>query len=61
MLALTRRCMETILIGADITIQVIYIKPDKVRLAIEAPRDVRILRGELANIETDPGSRMESV
>ena len=53
MLALTRRRLETIQIGPDITIQVIEIKPDKVRIAIEAPRDVKILRGEVKDRDAE--------
>ena len=53
MLAITRRPRETVLIGDDIVIQIIEIKGDKVRLAIDAPRDVKILRGELQDRDTE--------
>lgn len=47
MLVLSRKATERIHIGDDITIQVRRIAGNRVTLAIEAPRDVRILRGEL--------------
>ncbi|MEN1679641.1 MAG: carbon storage regulator [Planctomycetota bacterium] len=47
MLVLSRKATERIHIGEDITIQVRRIAGNRVTLAIEAPRDVRILRGEL--------------
>lgn len=51
MLVLSRKAMESLQIGPDIVVTVIRIAGDKVRLAISAPRDVRILRTELV----DPG------
>ena len=47
MLVLTRHKNESIQIGGDITIVVVDIRGDKVRLGIEAPRDTSIHRGEL--------------
>lgn len=47
MLVLTRKPQETIRIGDGITITVIKTKGQGVRLGIEAPEDVSILRGEL--------------
>lgn len=47
MLALTRRSGEKIMLGDDIVITVVDIKGDSVRLAIQAPREVKIYRGEL--------------
>lgn len=47
MLALTRKCGEKIMIGDNIVITVVDIKGDSVRLAIQAPREVKIFRGEL--------------
>ena len=47
MLALTRKIGERILIGDDIILTIVDIKGDNVRLAIEAPKAVRIYRGEL--------------
>ncbi len=47
MLVLTRKPQEKIRIGDDIVITVIKTKGQGVRLGIEAPSDVSILRGEL--------------
>lgn len=47
MLVLSRKTLQRIQIGGDITIIVTEIKPNCVRLAIEAPRGVSIVRGEL--------------
>jgi carbon storage regulator len=47
-LTLSRREEEVILIGGDIEVMVVKIKGEKVCLAISAPKEVRILRKELA-------------
>lgn len=47
MLILRRRVGETLLIGDDIKVTVTDIYEGGVRLAIEAPREVSILRAEL--------------
>ena len=47
MLVLTRRTGETILIGDDIEITVLVVDGNQIRVGIDAPEDVRILRGEL--------------
>lgn len=47
MLVLTRKQNEGILIGSDIVITVINIEGDKIRLGIEAPKNVRVIREEL--------------
>lgn len=48
MLVLSRKVRERILIGRDIELVVVRIQGSEVRLGIEAPREVVILRGELA-------------
>ncbi len=47
MLVLYRKKGDSILIGEDITLTVVESSSDGVRLAIDAPRDVAILRKEL--------------
>ncbi len=47
MLVLTRKLNEQIQIGNDITITVVRVKGNTVRVGIDAPRDVRIVRAEL--------------
>jgi carbon storage regulator CsrA len=48
MLVLTRKYQEKIRIGENITITVLRTKGKAVRLGIEAPADVPVIRGELA-------------
>ena len=47
MLVLTRKLQERICIGNNITVTVLRVKGQQVRIGIEAPRDVRVIRGEL--------------
>ena len=47
MLVLSRKKNEQIHLGDDITVTVVDIRGDKVRLGITAPRDVSIHRGEI--------------
>ena len=47
MLVLSRKKSETIIIDGRITIEVVQVKGKGVRLGINAPDNVRILRGEL--------------
>jgi carbon storage regulator CsrA len=48
MLVLTRKSDQKIQIGENITVTVIEVKGRYVRLGIEAPRSVRIVRSEIA-------------
>lgn len=59
MLVLSRKPGEKILIGPDITIRVVRIGPNNVRLGIEAPRDVNIVREEV-RAEIEQAERPES-
>ena len=47
MLVLTRKPRQQIMIGDNIIINVVEVQGDNVRIAIEAPRDVKIYRGEI--------------
>ena len=47
MLVLSRKKDEKIVIGDNITVMVIEIRGDKVRLGIEAPREVSVHREEV--------------
>lgn len=52
MLVLTRKPGETIILGDSITLTLVDVRGGRVCIGIEAPRDVRIHRGEvLAAIE----------
>ena len=48
MLVLTRKQTETIQIGENIIVKVIQTGRSTVKIGIEAPAEVRVLRGELA-------------
>jgi carbon storage regulator CsrA len=55
MLVLTRRPTEKVLLPAvGLTIQVVAVKPGVVRLGIDAPPAVAILREELVGRPVDP-------
>ncbi len=47
MLVLTRKPGQQIMIGDSIVINLVEVQGDNVRLAIEAPREVKIYRGEI--------------
>jgi carbon storage regulator len=47
MLVLTRKPKQQIMIGDDVVIHVVEVQGDNVRIAIEAPRSVKIYRGEI--------------
>jgi carbon storage regulator len=47
MLVLTRRVDESLTIGDSITVTVLSIEGDKVKLGIKAPREITILRHEI--------------
>jgi carbon storage regulator len=51
MLVLTRKLNETIIINGDIRVKVVGIRGNHVRLGIEAPPHVRILRSELSALD----------
>ncbi|MFK8077102.1 MAG: carbon storage regulator CsrA [Granulosicoccus sp.] len=56
MLILTRRVDERIFIGDDITLCVLDIEGNRVRLGLEAPKDVAILREEVHHRHTGDAS-----
>lgn len=49
MLVLSRKPGERILIGDDVAITIVRIGPNTVRLGIDAPRDMNIVREELCH------------
>lgn len=63
MLVISRKANETIRIGEDVTVEIRRIAGNRVTVAIKAPRDVRILRGELevAATEFEDAAAPESV
>jgi carbon storage regulator len=67
MLVLSRKQCQQITVGESITITVVGVQGGKVRLGIDAPRDVRVLRSELRRppadnegISTGPCSRLRA-
>jgi carbon storage regulator len=51
MLILSRRIDESILIGDDIEVVVLEIRGNQVRLGVEAPAEITVLRDELLEDE----------
>ena len=47
MLILTRRVGETVMIGNDVTVTVLGVKGNQVRIGVNAPRDVAVPREEI--------------
>lgn len=47
MLVLTRRPKQQIMLGDDIVINIVEVQGDNVRIAIDAPRSIKIYRGEI--------------
>jgi carbon storage regulator len=47
MLILTRKVNESLIVGDDITITVLGVKGNQVRLGVTAPRDVAVHREEI--------------
>jgi len=54
MLVLSRRESERIRLGDSIVVTVVKVTGDRVRLGIEAPADVLVLRGKLQQHEAEP-------
>jgi carbon storage regulator len=47
MLVLTRKLQQQIKIGEQITVTILRVKGNTVRVGVQAPREVRVIRGEL--------------
>lgn len=60
MLVLSRKTEQRIQVGDDITIIVKDIRPNSVRIGIEAPQGVNIVRSELLTESAAHGSRHEA-
>lgn len=47
MLILTRRVGETLMVGDDVTVTVLGVKGNQVRIGVDAPKDVAVHREEI--------------
>ena len=47
MLILTRRVSETLMIGDDVSVTVLGVKGNQVRIGVNAPKDVSVHREEI--------------
>ena len=57
MLILTRRVGETLMIGDEVTVTVLGVKGNQVRIGVNAPRDVAVHREEIyERIKREHGS-----
>ena len=58
MLILTRRVGESLMVGDDITITVLGVKGNQVRIGVNAPRDVAVHREEIyTRIQSDQAAQ----
>ena len=60
MLVLSRKEAERIRLGESIVVTIIRVSGDKVRLGIEAPSDVLVLRDELEPLEKGRGRPLDA-
>jgi carbon storage regulator len=61
MLILTRKVNESLIVGDNITITVLGVKGNQVRIGVDAPRDVAVHREEIyRRIADDAGEEGES-
>jgi carbon storage regulator len=51
MLVLNRRREESIIIGGNIEIRILRLQGDRVRVGVDAPREVSVMRKELLDAE----------
>ncbi|HCS13984.1 MAG: carbon storage regulator [Zetaproteobacteria bacterium CG06_land_8_20_14_3_00_59_53] len=57
MLILTRKKDETMVVGHDVTVKVLSVSGNQVKIGIEAPREVSIMRDELLDAKQDEASK----
>ncbi|MGD9662504.1 MAG: carbon storage regulator CsrA [Porticoccaceae bacterium] len=60
MLILTRRVGETLVVGDDVTVTVLGVKGNQIRLGVNAPKDVSVHREEIyQRIQQEKGQDKE--
>lgn len=66
MLVITRQPGSSILIGDDVKITILEVSGDKIKIGIDAPKQVRIMRSEVldterANLEADQSVKAQAL
>lgn len=61
MLVLRRKVGESLIVGDDIELVVLGVEGDRVKLGIQAPKDVEIVRKELLDAVTEENKRASTV